>query len=479
MSNSNVQTIHSKDVTKSLEFYVSMTGVFDVDDESYVTNTSGERVLIQDKNRVEHPVQLYKDVLTDKTAIIVNPYHETIGANADQAWFYTQTYVCFSQILNQIVTRLLEMGAEQKAYVPTKGNKKSANDNDHGAPSIPLFVTNALAPVIDDIDAKSVDEYATVIAKVGPRELVTMYYSAAFIKSVVESNLIAGTCEDIQKIGIRKKTIEVIRRLYMAVLGVNSKEELENYAVKASKGIGCPRFETHMCVLFGLYRQLNEFIPLLGDRRPVNLDTFSKHIENIPHYHKLAKWQKSAVLSAQVAQDQNAGTAAAPVATTTPTGVPAPWATGIPGQVNPAARSASGVPLPAGMMPQQQQQTPFIIGPNGQMIPVGAVAPGMMPQMPMQGMIYPQQMMQPQMPYPQQQFVYPQQQMMYPQQQQQPMVHRAVIDGVLQTVPGPQVPMYGYNPSMMGGVVGQGMATPGAPWTTPAGSLGMNVASAR
>ena len=437
--------IKSQDVTNFLRFMVTMRPEeCGVDEEDYVAKPDGTRLEFKG-----HPLQLFKEVITDKEAIIVNPFHEVLTANKDQEWFYAFTFANFTRSLNNVVRYLLKSALDQKTVVKppaAKTKSKAANDDEGPHRKLPVFVTKAIAGISADVDEKMLTEFEQIVTKLNPRDVFSVYYTAFQTTANVSCGFFDDDTSIFTDIGIRVNSIKAFKKLYMGIFDITDPDDLSKYAASATKDDHCPKLKTTLYALYGLYMQINKFSKLADDC-VINLDAFCKYLDNIPQYYVIAKWQKSAVLPVS--------------ANATNTGVPkpnmasAPWNTSVPPppmQQQMPNRTASGVPIPAGMEQQMHQQ---------QM----TQQQQMMQQMPMQGMPMYQQPMQQQMMYPPNQAMYPQQQQQYmqpqmqyqmPMQQQQPIVQ----NGIMRSGGAPlmynvgQIPM----PSMNIGV-------PGAPWS--------------
>lgn len=332
-----VVTIKNTDVTDCLKFFLTLHGIYTIDDDDYVCDASGNREATA-VDGVEKNIQLYRSVIKDDV-VVVNPFFEGQNAAVQNGWFYNRLYGSFiAALMYHIFNDLLKVALEQK----TLGKK---------APKVPLNVVKTISCIADEVDEKMLTEFEHLMESPDRREIFSIYYRAPQKLTVVSSGLF-GDLKVFDGVSIRKKTLGVFAKLLQSILGLKDTQEITKYAVKASPDIACPKLESYFRCLYGLYFQINELAEALG-HEPVNLDIMGKHIENIKDYHTLAKWQKTVQIPDNQRQELGANQMTGVRPAMTASGIPIPDGQQQQPQMPVAsyAMTASGIPCPPGTDP--------------------------------------------------------------------------------------------------------------------------------
>ena len=360
------QMITSDDVTNALRMLISLTGVHRTDEDDYIWDVADNRQVTVKAGGEEKPLQLYREQITDPSAMVVNPFFEGLVINPAQDWFERQLFGTFCSVLLATLRGLISAAVEQKTM--------------DKPPKRPLKITKLISPIVEAVDAKLVDELNQVIATLNPKTVFSVWYDKKVRTSKFDSIFFKEDTSALDVVSIRKKSITTLKTLMATLFGLED-GDLSKYEVVAGRDSNIPRLESLLRCYYNLYAVLNPVVSEFKQQMVVDLDAMSKHLANLGEYHLIAKWQKTPVIpaSASTAQAQ----AAAP---TTSSGVPlatgsaTPWGQAAHPTQAQMVTTPSGVPVPLGMMPQPSAQSGQYYPGNQGMIPMGMVPQGnMMP----------------------------------------------------------------------------------------------------
>ncbi len=348
------KVVTSDDIKDFLSTYVKFGGGCNIDQDGYIVTIDDDttaQVLLGDNKQ---PLIMYSENITAKNVIVLNPFSETTTMTLDREWFYKTFNESLTGVMLSLVLQLHETAIAHK--VDSKNTKNKITD------------IELLSPVISLIDEKMKQEFDTILRSGGFNKFITIYFSrkegTAKVQCALNNPDIRGSYPK-----LRKSTWEKWNQI-MEILFGNFGVNHVNKAVV----IGCPQLDAVSKTFYSLLSASERYMKWLGVN--MDLDSFKRHIENIPVYYQKTRWlgQANAVKTLAIAP---ASVAQQPIQIA-PMGQQRQPTTNVVGGVkvyNPAASMTAPpmIPVQHGF-PQQQQQF--------QPVPLGAPMPqyGMMPQ---------------------------------------------------------------------------------------------------
>ena len=299
-----------RDVAEDLKFLLSLTGIFEADDEGYWIDASSKQRFKYslDKNDIPREVVVFQETIPDGDVLFFNPFAEGLGTKSPiVTFYYNAVRIAFTTTLRQVILfSAREMLRSKQAH---------ALKEDYV--SHPAMVRMNVVPiskkttVFDEVDEVMITEFTTLLDRVNDELLFVVYNSRQMEAKV---NCAALTDEDFDaKFGdkIRKKSLSAFKALLMGVLGIKTPEELATFSVKYSTTDSSkktsPKFFTVMSVFLNLYAKFNDVIAdaygtdgVPNDRFVIDLDQFQNVIERFPAAYAIAKHMFQPVLPTQV-----------------------------------------------------------------------------------------------------------------------------------------------------------------------------------
>lgn len=282
-------------VTTSLRDLIALIGAYTVDEDGYVLQSNGERVVLGDPPQ---PLLVYMDPVPDAAALVVNPYAEGLGTTPASDWFYTGLRAGLLGRLAGAVEALLRLALEQKSEAGKKKKTDGAHLPAEVAGILAARVTGGKHPtsVEDEVDEAMLEEWRDFIAAHRAR-FVEIYYNRRQMHSVFQLPLLTDKqWVENDVTNIRKGTIKTLQVILRQLLRLGPDDDLSVFQCKPVPGAPA-KLSTYLGTLFRVYERIN---PVLGHLLPhyeVDLGTLAIHLENLAAYTGRAKWMVQATPS--------------------------------------------------------------------------------------------------------------------------------------------------------------------------------------
>ena len=250
-----------RDIARFGKILVEWGGVYMVDkDFSIVIEKSESPVVIKTK-KGNLPLKLFVGDLDDRDAAYLNIYVDTLGHTAEKDWFYSTRSLIAGNLIKRLILSIAEFAIDEDGNYPSD-------------------VIDIVAPYATNIDSKTIKE----IKKLDANAYGTIVYSRPKRTAVLNTSILDN--EFLEKNHLRKKTIKVLQRMFMDLLG--TEDPKEDYRYKATIS-GLQRTDAVLHIILKLSQNLNEFTMALLDidLHPTEIE---EHIQYLADYRKQCYW---------------------------------------------------------------------------------------------------------------------------------------------------------------------------------------------
>lgn len=262
---------------------IRLGGVFDCDDEGYITDKidADEPVLLKVGTSYKR-IMILKETITDSDAVIINPLNENIAESVDSKWFYNMLSIGLAK-------RIVDIARHLAAVIRTE------QGDDEEMKGLISVESITFAARHKEFDTKVLEAFEIITKQ--KLNFVNVYYvrklkEARFRCSIYDP---ATTAEFPQ---VTKKAWKVITHFISDLLELDkdidrASEQLNSKYAVTSDLITVPKLESTLKVFDMLYSRLNRYLelcPMEDDDFVVDIPKLDYHILNISEYYKKAKW---------------------------------------------------------------------------------------------------------------------------------------------------------------------------------------------
>jgi hypothetical protein len=288
-----------KDVTEDLKYLVSLTNVFEVDNEGYLTvaNTSERAKPKLDGADSGSEIVLVQGTMPKGEYLTFNPFSEGLGrvGNPANNYYYqairvatnATMMVIFFHVARTILTAKKAAAAGEEFTISPAVVKMAG---------VQMAKRQTLYDVIDD---EMIKEFKTLCDRIDDT-FFFVPYDTRDMTARVTCSVLTDAEWDAKYAGkdVRKRSVAAFKALIMGVFGITAPDQLSKFSVKYSElnVRSAPRFHTTMSVYLKLYEVFNEVAvdAYTTDGTPpdtfvVDLGALNDVIERFPAAYNIAK----------------------------------------------------------------------------------------------------------------------------------------------------------------------------------------------
>lgn len=314
----------AEEVQHALSYFLGVSALYRVDEATgQVFRKSDGSALTLGTGENAKPVYVFGPNLPTADIWIVNPYSEGFGDRSQGSIFlYSALAHGLSLRMLEILLRVLNAGAEQKAAVEAAAKSKSKKKDEVVETYYPTQITELLAArttqgkiVIDEIDDETyaeADKFLNLHLDVTkPFPLIAAQYRQRLLTAVVNCPFIDDEKFIAHQSGIRKKTLLVIQAIIRQILGCSTTADLDTLAVNATSVKHVPpRLYSILAVGFNIYQRLAPILDAVDSPNMVDLGEYRHYLENTAAYKMRAGYMSSPVTSVATVTRQSTPTGA-------------------------------------------------------------------------------------------------------------------------------------------------------------------------
>lgn len=301
----------AEEVQHALSYLVGLSAIYRVDEATgQVFRKSDGSALTLGTGENAKPVYVFGPNLPTADVWIVNPYSEGFGDRSQGSIFlYSSLAHGLGLRMLEILLRVLNAGAEQKAAVEAASKSKSKKKDEVVETYYPTQITELLAArtsqgkvVIDEIDAETYDEADKFLNLhldvTKPFPLIAAQYRQRLLTAVVNCPFVDDEKFISHQTGIRKKTLLVLQAIIRQILGCTTTADLDTLAVNATavKHVP-PRLYSILAVGFNIYQRLAPILDAVDSPNMVDLGEYRHYLDNTAAYKMRAGYMSSPVTS--------------------------------------------------------------------------------------------------------------------------------------------------------------------------------------
>lgn len=267
----------------------------------------GDYLIVEDDNRIvwqdnpDTPIQLtigtgksaqkktlymYDVNIKDPDAVLLNPINEGPVMSKDRGWFYQVVFNLFVSEFCRVMEKIVETSIAAKT--------------DQSALKEPI-IAHLLAPVINEVDAKMLDEVKRITAPDYRKYVIYQHYN----KKTCTCSLYTCFQDEEQTLmkafpdgKIRKKFWKFLELLFQEIFSkenVSSKDPIYTSSVAEDTPTVCPLFRTYSDVLVFGWDKIAPFLTLRygGDATDKTIERVSRcqtNLKDILQFYKACLW---------------------------------------------------------------------------------------------------------------------------------------------------------------------------------------------
>ncbi len=281
-----------KDVTEDLSFLMTLTKIFDVDEDGFWCDKSTKERFVYkyDPAADGREIVMFQDNPPKGEYFFFNPFAEGFGKKSPATQLYLRTVrVAFNLNLRNAHLYVAEQALQTKV---DKTHKIDPNVAKMGSNIVEKRTT-----LIDVIDETMIKEFVKIWDRMNDECIFIPYLQQQMTAKVKIDALTDPKWDDKYGKDIRKKSLTAFKSLLMGVLGIKAPEEINQYFVKYDpQNKTSAMFYTTMSVYMNLYRQFNDILPESyatdegpSERDAIDLGQLYDVIERFPQAYVIAK----------------------------------------------------------------------------------------------------------------------------------------------------------------------------------------------
>ena len=308
-----VETYTIKNVTQDLGFLLSLTKIFEADEDHfwYDPGVKARFVHKLDANDTGKEIVLFQDPMPKGNYYFFNPFAEGFGKKSPAVQFY---YKAIRIALNlNIRTALLYMA---QAVLESKeaAEAKTEHTLSHVVVRMSSIPIDKRSTVYDVIDEKMLDEFEKLFDRTNDECIHVPYMTQQMTAKVMCDALTDDQWDEKFGKDIRKKSLAAFKAALSGVLGIADPQDLRQFTVKYDPDLkSSAKFHCIMSVYLKLYSRFNDVLAdafgvngTPSEASEINLGELSSVIDRFPLAYAIAKHMVQPVLPNVGATDPGA-----------------------------------------------------------------------------------------------------------------------------------------------------------------------------